>query len=170
MDDEQLAVLEQGMRAALTEPGLDWVRANIEEGIAAGVQKEVLVRRSSRQQAAESLFDDEEFQYEELSTNGKGQRMIGNVRLGSADRVRMITQALRRLMVELPQLHEDAIKRLADDNDPATAVEDMRFLPDQDDTAEAPPSLDGVMTSQNRAAREAAAAFLVRLDDEASRQ
>jgi hypothetical protein len=170
MDDEQLAVLEQGMRAALTESGLDWVRANIEEGIAAGVQKEVLVRRSSRQQAAESLFDDEEFQYEELSTNGKGQRMIGNVRLGSADRVRMITQALRRLMVELPQLHEDAIKRLADDNDPATAVEDMRFLPDQDDTAEAPPSLDGVMTSQNRAAREAAAAFLVRLDDEASRQ
>ncbi len=36
MDDEQLAALEQGMRAMLTDFGLDWVRENIEERIAAG--------------------------------------------------------------------------------------------------------------------------------------
>ena len=42
MDDAELDSLEQGMRVLLTELGLDWVRANIDEGIAVGVRKEVL--------------------------------------------------------------------------------------------------------------------------------
>lgn len=170
MNDEQLAALEQGMRAMLTEFGLDWVRENIEERIAAGVQKEVLVRRSSRRQAPATLFDEEDFQYTELSSDSKGQRMIGNLRLNPADRVRLVTQALRRLMVELPEIHEDTIKRLAASEERGTTAEGMLFLPDEDDTAEAPPSLDAVMTSQARIAREAAAAFLARLDHEASQQ
>lgn len=168
MNDEQLAALEQGMRALLTQFGLDWVRANIEDGIEAGFHKEVLVHRGSRQQAPASLFDEEAFQYTELPTDGKGQRMIGNVRLNPADRVRLVTQALRRLMVELPEIHEDTIKRLAAADDPETAAEDMRFLPDEDDTSEAPPGLDTVMASRTQTAREAAAAFLADLDHEVS--
>lgn len=96
--------------------------------------------------------------------------MIGNLRLNPADRVRLVTQALRRLMIELPEIHEDTIKRLAASEERGTTAEGMLFLPDEDDTAEAPPSLDAVMTSQARIAREAAAAFLARLDHEASQQ
>lgn len=136
-----------------------------------GFRKEVLVRRSSRQQAPATLFDEEEdYKYTELPSDGKGQRMIGNLRLNAADRVRLVTQALRRLMVELPEIHQDAIKRLAASDDRGTVAEGMLFLPDEDDTAEAPPGLDAVMTSQARMAREAATVFLARLDHEASQQ
>jgi hypothetical protein len=169
MDDAELGSLEQGMRALLTELGLDWVRANIEEGIAVGVRKEVLVRHgASRRNEPVSLFADEDFEYEEPPSAGRGQRMIGNVRLSPADRVKLITQALYRLIVELPEVHEDTIKRLASTHDPDVSAEGLHFLPDEDDTAQAPPGLEAVTSSHARTARQAAAAFLDRLDREVS--
>jgi hypothetical protein len=167
MDDAELGSLEQGMRVLLAELGLDWVRANIEAGIAVGARKEVLVRHgASRRNEPVSLFADEDFEYEEPPSAGRGQRMIGNVRLSPGDRVKLITQALYRLIVELPEVHEDIIKRLASTHDPDTAAEDLRFLPDEDDTAQGPPSLEAVTASQARMARQAAAEFLARLDRE----
>ena len=94
--------------------------------------------------------------------------MIGNVRLSPGDRVQLITQALHRLIVELPEVHEDIIKRLASTHDPDAAAQDLLFLPDEDDTAQTPPGLEAVTASQARMARQAAAAFLARLDREVS--
>ena len=169
MDDAELDSLEQGMRVLLTELGLDWVRANIDEGIAVGVRKEVLVPQGASQpNEPVPLFDGGDFQYKEPPTTGRGQRMIGNVRLSPGDRVQLITQALHRLIVELPEVHEDIIKRLASTHDPDAAAQDLLFLPDEDDTAQTPPGLEAVTASQARMARQAAAAFLARLDREVS--
>jgi hypothetical protein len=114
MDSDELALLEQGIRTLLTELRLDWVRSNIEQGITAGVHKEVVVGRSQQLDRPASLFDDEEgFQYAEPLSGKGGQRMIGNLRLGPADRMRLVIQALSRIIVELPAIQEETINRLA---------------------------------------------------------
>jgi len=170
MDDAELESLEQGMLSLLSELGLDWVRANIEEGIAAGIHKEVPIPRGSRWKESATLFDEDGFQYDDSSPSNSGTRLIGNVRLSPSERVALISQALRRLIIELPAIHQDTIKYLAPINhDPDMAVEDVRFLPDEDDTAQPPPSLEAVMTSQARATRQAAADFLTQLDQEVTR-
>jgi hypothetical protein len=71
--------------------------------------------------------------------------------------------------MELPELHEDFFKHLTSTDDVRDAdavVEDVRFLPDEDDTAQAPPDLEAVTTPQAQAARQAAAEFLSLLDRE----
>jgi hypothetical protein len=166
MDDAELELLERGMRALLTESGLGWVRASIEDGIAAGTHTDVSIpRRSSRGNEPQSLFDEDGFQYKELSPSSGGRQLIGNVRLSQAERVTLITQAIRRLIVELPEIHQDTMKRLAPIDDEAdTAVAGMEFVPDEDDAAQAPPSFEAVMTPQARAARRAAVEFLAQVD------
>jgi hypothetical protein len=161
MDNDELASLEQGVRALLTELGLNWVRANIEQGIAAGVYKEVIVGRSQHLDRPASLFGDEEgFQYAEPLPGKGGQRMIGNLRLGPADRMGLIIQALYRLIVELPEIQEETIKRLASTEEPDTVAEDLRFLPDGDDGTQPPPSLQSVTAPAAQDARLSAEAFL----------
>jgi hypothetical protein len=167
VDSGQLASLEQGMRSLLSELGLGWVRANIEEGIVAGVQKEVLVR-SDAQRNELALFDEENFRYEEIPSNAKGQRMIGNLRLGPVQRVSLIVEALQRLITELPEIQETTYKLLAPTNDADVAVEALTFLPDEDDGTEAPPSIDAVTAEQTRTARQSAEAFLRELILEAA--
>jgi hypothetical protein len=168
MDDAELAALEQGARALLTELGLDWIRANIEEGIAAGVHKEVLVGRSKYQDQPASLFDDEDdFQYAEPRPGRSGQRMIGNIRLNPAERTGLITQALHRVIVELPAIQEETIKLLASTEDHDTVAEDLSFLPDEDDNTEPPPTLQSLTAREARAARLSAGEFLARLREEA---
>ena len=168
MDDAELVALELGLRALLTELGLDWVRANVEEGIAAGVHKEVLVGRSKYQDQPPSLFDDEDdFQYAEPRPGKGGQRMIGNIRLSPAERARLITQALDRVIVELPAIQEETIKLLASTEEHDTAAEDLRFLPDEDDNTEPPPSLQSLTAPEAKAARLSAREFLARLRAEA---
>jgi len=56
MDNADLELLEQSMRALLTESGLEWVRASIEEGIAAGAHTEVSIPRRSQRNEPPSLF------------------------------------------------------------------------------------------------------------------
>jgi hypothetical protein len=170
MDNAELELLERGMRALLTESGLGWVRANIEDGIAAGTRTEVSIpRRSSRGNEPPSLFDEDGFQYKELSSSSGGRQLIGNVRLSQAERVTLIIQAIRRLIVELPEIHQDTMKRLALTDDEADmAVAGMEFVPDEDDAAQAPPSFEAVMTPQARAARRAAVEFLAQVDREIS--
>src|SRR5262249_41006528 len=87
MDDAELESLEQGMLSLLSELGLDWVRANIEEGIAAGIHKEVPIPRGSRWKESATLFDEDGFQYDDSSPSNSGTRLIGNVRLSPSERV-----------------------------------------------------------------------------------
>jgi hypothetical protein len=170
MDNAELELLERGMRALLTESGLGWVRASVEEGIAAGTHTEVSIpRRSSRGNEPPSLFDEDGFQYKEPSPNSGGRQLIGNVRLSQAERVTLITQAIQRLILELPEIHQDTLKRLAPTDDEADmAVAGMEFVPDEDDAAQAPPSFEAVMTPQARAARRAAVEFLAQVEREIS--
>lgn len=96
-------------------------------------------RRSSRGNEPPSLFDEDGFQYKEPAPSSEGRQLIGNVRLSQADRVTLIIQAIRRLIVELPEIHQDTMKRLAPTDDEAdTAVAGMEFVPDEDDAAQAP--------------------------------
>jgi hypothetical protein len=170
MDNAELELLERGMRALLTESGLGWVRANIEEGIVAGTHTEVSIpRRSSMGNERPSLFDEDRFQYKELSRSSEGRPLIGNMRLSQVERVTLITQAIRRLIVELPEIHQEIMKRLAPTNDEADmAVAGMEFVPDEDDAAQAPPSLEAVMTPQARTAQRTAVEFLAQVDREIS--
>jgi hypothetical protein len=168
MDNAELAALEQGIRALLTEVGLDWVRVNIEEGIAAGVHKEVVIGRSQHQDQPSLLFDDETgFQYADPPPGKGGARMIGNLRLSPADRMGLITQALYRLIVELPEIQEETVKRLASTEEHDTVAEDLRFLPEEDDGPQPPPSLQAVTAPAAQDARLNAGAFLARLREEA---
>jgi hypothetical protein len=169
MDNADLELLEQGMRVLLTESGLEWVRASIEEGIAAGAHTEVSIPRRSQRNEPPSLFDEDDFRYKEPSPGAGGRQLIGNVRLSQVERVTLITQALRRLIVELPEIHADTMKHLAStDGEADMPVAGMQFLPDEDDSAQAPPSFEAVMTSQARAARRVAVEFLTQLDREIS--
>jgi hypothetical protein len=165
MDDDELAELDQGIRALLAESGLDWVRENIEEGVVAGGRKEVLVQHD-RANEPEALFGVGEFQYVEPTAGKKGQRMIGNVPLSPTARVKLTIQALRRLIIELPEIQEDAVKRLAESEDHDSAAEDVRFLPDEDDASRPVLGLEAVNSPSKRDARHAADSFLSRLLDE----
>jgi hypothetical protein len=53
--------------------------------------------------------------------------------------MRLIVQALRRLIVELPEIHEDAVRRLAPGDDRDTAAGELRFVPEEDDGTQPPP-------------------------------
>lgn len=165
MDDDELVELDQGIRTLLAESGLDWVRENIEEGVVAGGRREVLVQHA-RANEPEALFGTGEFQYVEPSGGKKGQRMIGNVPLNPAARVELTIQALRRLIIELPEIQEDAVKRLAESEDHNSAAEDMRFLPDEDDASQSVPGLEEVNSPSKQDARHAADGLLSRLLDE----
>jgi hypothetical protein len=165
MDNDELAELDQGIRALLAESGLDWVRVNIEEGVVAGGRREVLVQHAKANEP-EALFNGGEFQYVEPTAGKKGQRMIGSVPLSPADRIKLTIQALRRLIIELPEIQEDAVKRLAESDDHDSAPEDMRFLPGEDDTSQPVPGFEAVNSSSKRDARHAADSFLSRLLDE----
>ncbi|WP_405165915.1 hypothetical protein OG203_13000 [Nocardia sp. NBC_01499] len=169
MDDGELEAFEGGVRIILLELGLDWVRQSIDEGIAAGVNKAVTVPRGSKWR------EDPTWQMEELPFSheleqppGKGQLMVGNTRLGGEQRVALIIQALKRLIVEVPEIHQDMAKRLMAVDDSGAQVDSISFLPDQDDSASPPPSLDQILAPAAQEARAAAAAFLNRMSQEVS--
>jgi len=169
MDNAELELLERGMRTLLTESGLGWVRVSIEEGIVAGTHTEVSIpRRSSMRNEPPSLFDEDGFQYKEPLPSSGGRPLIGNVRLSQVERVTLVTQAIRRLIVELPEIHQEIMKRLATNDEADMAVAGIEFVPDEDDAAQPPPSLEAVMTPQARTARRAAVEFLAQVDREIS--
>jgi len=167
MDESELVALDQGIRDLLTESGLAWVRENIEEGVATGGRKEVLVQHAKANEP-EALFSVGEFQYVEPTADKKGQRMIGSVPLSPAARAELTIRALRRLITELPEIQEDAVKRLGESEpeDHDSAAEDIQFLPDEDDASQPVPGLEAIRSPSRQAARRRVDDFLSRLLDE----
>ncbi|MGH3165313.1 MAG: hypothetical protein ACRDN0_05390 [Trebonia sp.] len=168
MEDTERAELDQGIQVLLTEYGLNWVRANIDEGVADRGSMDVLVTQGHEYDQA-PLFGEDAFQYVEALPGKKGQRMVGNVPLLPAARLELTIAALRRLIIELPEIHEEALRRLAESNDHDSMVETLRFLPDEDDGSQPVPGLEEVNTPSRREARRAAGDFLGRLIREATR-
>jgi hypothetical protein len=167
MDNSELAELERGIRAALTDFGLDWVLADIEEGIKAKGRVDVVVPRGRKAEEQESLFAGDARPYTVPVPGYKGPTMVGDVPVEPADRVALAIDALHRIIVELPAIHEDAVNRLADSEDHDSVADDMIFLPDEDDSAQPVLSVGTVKASMGR--RRQAEEFLFRLSDEVMR-
>lgn len=164
MDENELIELEQGIRAALADSGLDWVLADIEEGIKARGRVEVVVPRGRKTEEQDSLFDGNALDYAVPPRGYKGQTMVGNVPVSRADRVALMIEALGRLIVEMPAIHEDAVNLLADSKDRDSVAYDMAFLPDEDDSAQPVPGIEAIRAATGR--RREAEAFLARLSEE----
>lgn len=162
MEDAELEELEQRMHELLTEFGLDWVRANIEEGVAVRGNIDVVPR--GRKPEPEPLFEEGVDYYAVPKPGYKGPTMVGDVPVSPSDRVDLIIEALRRLIVELPAIQEDAVGRLAISNDHDSVAEDMTFLPGEDDSAQPVPSVHTIKDLGR--ARQAADEFLRRMLDE----
>lgn len=163
MDERELAELEQGIRDALRDVGLDWVLTDIEEGIKAKRQVDVVVPRG-QQAEQESLFDQNTRYLMKAPPGYKGPTMVTDVPVDPADRVDLAIEALRRVIVELPAIHEDAVRRLADSRDRDSVAEDMIFLSDEDDSSPPVPSIATIKASSGW--RQEAEEFLARLRDE----
>lgn len=165
MNETELAELERGIRAALGDFSLDWVLADIEEAIKAQGQVDVEVPRNRRAEDQLPILVEDEQRYAKPTSRYKGQIMVGNVPVAPADRVALMIEALRRLIVELPAIHEDAVSRLASSEDRDSVAYDMTFLPDEDDSAPRVPGIDTIKAAAGR--RQEAEAFLARLSEEA---
>jgi hypothetical protein len=175
MNERELVRLEQELLAMLSGTDLDWVLSSVREGIAAGRPEEVHVRRERQGEEVLplDLTDEGMYSLEEPSNtdagrrSSKGQRLVRNVPLRPAERVILIIEALRRVIVELPAIHEAALKLLMqDDQVPAGAEVTLRFLPDEDDQSTPPTRLEAISSPSARESREALARILDRLESE----
>lgn len=164
MIDSELDELERGIRALLTEFDLTWVLSDIEEGIKAKGRIEVVVPPRRRKADAELPLDINVRHYAVPTPGYKGPTMVGDVPVDSEDRVDLILDALHRLLVELPSIHEDAVNRLADTVDHDSMADDIAFQPDADDAAPEVLGIEAVKAFSGR--RQKAAEFLSRLTDE----
>lgn len=168
MNDSELAEVEQGIRALLREFDLAWVLSDIEEGIKAKGRVEVVVPRARKAEVEQGqLIEAETVAYALPSPGYKGPTMVGHVQVSPAERVEVAIEALRRVIVELPSIHEDAVSRLEDSDDRDSKADDMIFLPDEDDSAKPVPGIEMIKASAGP--RRKAEEFLLRLRDEVMR-
>lgn len=168
MDNEELAALEQELLSLMTAVGLDWVRANAEDRIAAGRQTTVEILRDEQWREEEAvLFETRRATPGETAAT-RGRRFPGNVRLAPSERVLVVIQALQRYVTELPEIHQSTMKYLVGGQDErdAPVVTSLRFLPDVDDAVQPPPTLEQVRATAATEAREAVANALALMERE----
>ncbi|MER7211997.1 hypothetical protein ABT340_33495 [Streptosporangium sp. NPDC000239] len=146
MNEEELLRTEQVLRDVLTESQLEWVLDEVDSTIAAGVPEEkVLQRRSVRGNntddyglAAEALVTEVRqnagsAEYEALRK--RGSLVITTRSMTVRERVQLLHDALRRVLIELPEIEEEAMKVLhsapVEDLGERSGVTSVRFVPSE---------------------------------------
>jgi hypothetical protein len=149
MDEFELRRVEQEIRDTLADTALEWVLDEVDAAIAAGVPEEKILRRRanrgsddrrSASPAAEAaryetverrMLSPEAF---EASRKG-GTLVIATRPMADSERVELLLDALRRVIVELPEIELETLKTLyaAPESDEGTRheVHDVAFEPEE---------------------------------------
>ncbi|MFI7130151.1 hypothetical protein ACIBQ1_30965 [Nonomuraea sp. NPDC050153] len=145
MDPEEL---ESRLRTMLAEAGLAWVLQQVDDAISAGHAEVVTVksrRRRTRRTTGHtgSIFDvpDEtplrayeergSYQVEKFSGIDMSKAQISTSPLSASDRVRVLLEAIQRLLVDLPRVHREQVKLLHAPEIDAPLVEGIEFRRDE---------------------------------------
>ncbi|MGW0060577.1 hypothetical protein ACWDTT_11700 [Streptosporangium sandarakinum] len=152
MDEDDLARVELGLRDALTGTSLEWVLDEVDAAIAAGVSEERVLRRRNQRGNTADDYDlaaevAEAARYEtvyrttagsvEHETSSKGGSLvITTLPMTIRQRVELLIEALRRVLIELPEIEEEAIKMLhtapSGERGRRSEVTSVRFAPSQE--------------------------------------
>ncbi|MDT0307351.1 hypothetical protein RM780_10290 [Streptomyces sp. DSM 44917] len=145
MDQLELRRAEQQLREALQDTALSWVIDDVDAAIAAGVPEEKILRRRQQRHSddspaaaaaryevvARSLFGLVEYE----ASRKRGTLVIATRALTDGERVQLLLDAVRRVLVELPETEVAVLKTLrsepegdAGSRSPAEAVV---FVPDE---------------------------------------
>ncbi|WP_433179921.1 hypothetical protein [Actinoallomurus sp. CA-150999] len=149
MNQFEMRRAEQDIRNTLTDTGLEWVLDEVDAAIAAGVPEERILRRqtqrggphrqpmSPRAAAAEYVtLDREQLSGDEYESSRKrGTLVITTRAMTDQERLELLLDALRRVLIEVPDIEGEITKTLATppdtDEGMRVEVEDTSFEPDE---------------------------------------
>ena len=160
MNEDELALLEERLRAILVAADLGWLMPEVDATIAAGVtlQKEV------DEYGDATLY---EVDAERPTTRRRPRRRQVRVTyrpLTRRERVQVLVDAIRRVGVDGPRMEQAALSHLREiaEHTHAPRVRIVDFVPDEEDTTERPIRIGG----GRRRERNTAASQLERLLDD----
>ncbi|MCC3314882.1 hypothetical protein [Nocardia africana] len=121
MDSHQLLAVETEIRSVISDSSLAWLLDDVDDAIAAGIpQEKVLRRRRGAVQQSEDadvalyqVFDPEAISSKEYETSRKQGTLVITTRpMTDAERVEVLLEALRRVLVELPDIELETLRIL----------------------------------------------------------
>lgn len=145
MNESELVRLEQELRSTVNEYGQGWILEEVDSAVAAGVSEEKILRsRTKRKGTADQATSPtsaaemyevlglHQINEDEYETSRKGGSLVITTRvMTDRERVRLLLEALRRVLVELPGIEADTtdILQTAPDTDVGdrAAVHGVRF-------------------------------------------
>jgi hypothetical protein len=138
MNESDLRELEAALRDIIRSADLMWLLEELDATIAAGVVEEKLLRRRGRAGAGgaddyETVMVAEESPDAYRQSMQRGATLVLTTRpMTVRERAELHFEALRRLLLELPGLEEEAVKILADPGQQERVpVRSIRFAPDE---------------------------------------
>ncbi|MEV3954333.1 hypothetical protein [Streptomyces albogriseolus] len=138
MNESDLRELEDGLRSIIRSAGLAWLLDELDATIAAGVAEEKLLRRRSRSiadgpEGYETIMVAEESPDAYRRSIQRGATLVVTTRpMTSRERAELFLEALRRLLLELPRIEDEALKIMADSgSQERVPIRSVRFAPDE---------------------------------------
>ena len=136
MNATELREMEDLLRDAIRSAGLNWLLDELDTAIATGVAEEKLLQR----RRGASTEEYEALAVAEMGTDTfhrslkRGATVVVTTRPMSAqERTELHLDALRRLVLELPQIEAESLKTMGSEDDQHRApVRSVRFVPDEE--------------------------------------
>ncbi|MFI8850319.1 hypothetical protein ACIGW3_09030 [Streptomyces sp. NPDC053499] len=149
MNQSELRRVEEQLREALQDTVLSWVLDDVDAAIAAGVPEEKILRRRPQRRgdgpyavspemaaARYEVVDSRELGSAEYEASRKrGTLVIASRPMTDEERVLLLLDAVKRVLVELPETERESLKTLQseteDDTGNRSVAESVRFEPDE---------------------------------------
>lgn len=125
MNEAELRRVEQDLRDVVIGSPLEWVLEEVDDAVDAGVPEEKVLRRRSQRgsNSEETAFVLEAVRYETLSraevgdrefslSDKKGTVVVTTRPMTAEERLRLFYDALRRVLVDLPEIEENTLDTL----------------------------------------------------------
>ncbi|KNB52486.1 hypothetical protein [Streptomyces caatingaensis] len=126
MNQFELRRVEQQLREALRDTALSWVLDDVDAAIAAGVPEEKILRRRPQRRGDDTyaaspisvaaryeVVDRSELGHVEIEASRKrGTLVIATRAMTDEERVQLLLNAMRRVLVELPEIELESLKTL----------------------------------------------------------
>jgi len=143
VQEQQLIEIEAEVRAILESVGLQWILESVDSSLASGLSIEKGITIRQRRRYTHSGYREEEFaEIIQPGSHERPQRIVATDEpFSQQERISFLLAALRRAVSELPALQEETFKNLHQTGDSDTAVQSIRFLPDENSSSSGPPAL-----------------------------
>lgn len=145
MNAEGLRAAEAEIRSTLVGSSLEWVLDEVDLAIAAGIPEEKVLRNRSQRVGATTGLDADASQFETVdriklpnkeieASRKRGTLVIATRPMTDRERVHLLLEALRRVLVELPDIEAETLALLgtipAADEGEREEIEGVVFEPD----------------------------------------